>query len=114
MLRQGRRRGDVLRRSMRFGSFAGHSIGGSGQPRQQGRRKDGQRRGKNLAPEDELWHELVLSGVGGRTVAEAKERLSFVEFMSWQRYIRSPGTLNIGLREIGRASSSDIHSIWQA
>jgi hypothetical protein len=49
-----------------------------------------------------LLHELVLAGVGGRTVAEAKERLTYAEAVAWEAYRRKYGTLNVGLRlEIG-------------
>ena len=41
---------------------------------------------------------MVLSGVGGRTIAEAQERLSFREFQSWQRYRAKRGSLNVGMR----------------
>jgi len=41
---------------------------------------------------------LVLSGVGGRTIAEAQERLSFREFQGWQRYRMKRGSLNVGMR----------------
>lgn len=47
--------------------------------------------------EDEFWHELVLNGVGGRTIAEAKERMSLAEFESWWAYRQRRGVLNIGL-----------------
>lgn len=41
---------------------------------------------------------MVLSGVGGRTIAEAQERLSFREFQAWQLYRAKRGSLNIGMR----------------
>jgi hypothetical protein len=40
----------------------------------------------------------VLCGIGGRTIAEAKERVSFAEFMSWARYRNRRGSLNLGMR----------------
>ncbi|WP_445677812.1 phage tail assembly protein T [Pseudomonas protegens] len=51
-----------------------------------------------MEPEEELWHELVLAGVGGRTIAEAKQNLSYVEAMEWMRYRMQTGPLNLGLR----------------
>jgi hypothetical protein len=44
----------------------------------------------------------VLNGIGGRTIAEAKERITHDEFVAWVGYIRKRGTLNVGLRlEVG-------------
>lgn len=40
----------------------------------------------------------MLNGIGGRTIAEAKQRMSYVEFLSWAAYIRQRGTLNQGMR----------------
>jgi hypothetical protein len=40
----------------------------------------------------------VLAGVGGRTIAEAKQNLSYVEALEWFKYIGKRGTLNHGLR----------------
>ena len=40
----------------------------------------------------------MLNGVGGRTVAEAKERMSFAEALDWQTYIERRGSLNLGMR----------------
>lgn len=34
-----------------------------------------------------------MAGVGGRTIAEAKQRLSYAEVMSWQAYMRKRGPL---------------------
>lgn len=46
----------------------------------------------------------MLNGIGGRTVAEAKERMSDHEFGQWCAYIRKRGTLNLGTRlELGVA-----------
>ncbi|WP_456362276.1 phage tail assembly protein T [Pseudomonas syringae] len=45
-----------------------------------------------------MWHQLVLSGVGGRTIAEAKERLSLAEFRSWVKFIGRRGSLHTGMR----------------
>ncbi|WP_328310531.1 phage tail assembly protein T [Pseudomonas guariconensis] len=45
-----------------------------------------------------MWHELVLCGIGGRTIAEAKERLSFPEFRAWVKYRKLRGSLHLGMR----------------
>jgi hypothetical protein len=45
-----------------------------------------------------VWHELVLAGIGGATVAEAKQRLQYVEFLDWLTYRRMRGSLNMGSR----------------
>lgn len=46
----------------------------------------------------------MLNGIGGRTVEEAKERMSDHEFGQWCAYIRKRGTLNLGSRlELGVA-----------
>lgn len=39
-----------------------------------------------------------MAGVGGRTIAEAQERLSYSEFISWQKYRAKRGSLNLGMR----------------
>lgn len=44
----------------------------------------------------------MLHGIGGRTIAEAKERMTHHEFVSWCAYVRKRGTLHVGMRlEIG-------------
>lgn len=40
----------------------------------------------------------MLNGIGGRTIEEAKERLSHAEFVSWCAYIQKRGPLDIGSR----------------
>ncbi|MCY1287202.1 hypothetical protein D9M68_176630 [compost metagenome] len=40
----------------------------------------------------------MLCGVGGRTIAEAQQRLSYPEFLSWQKYRAKRGTLHVGMR----------------
>jgi hypothetical protein len=45
-----------------------------------------------------VWHELVLHGIGGRTIREAKERMTYAEALDWMEYIRRRGSLNVGLR----------------
>lgn len=39
-----------------------------------------------------------MHGIGGRTIAEAKQRMSLAEAMQWQAYINKNGTLDLGLR----------------
>lgn len=41
-----------------------------------------------------FWHELVLNGVGGRTVEEAKRNMSYKEFIDWVKYRNVNTTLN--------------------
>jgi hypothetical protein len=40
----------------------------------------------------------VLCGVGGRTIAEAQQQLSYPEFLSWTAYRRKRGSLHFGMR----------------
>lgn len=40
----------------------------------------------------------MLNGIGGRTIEEAKERLSFVEAQQWSTYMARRGSLNVGTR----------------
>ena len=53
---------------------------------------------KALTPTDELLHELVLAGVGGRTVEEARRNISWSEFQAWMLYREKHGPLWHGLR----------------
>ena len=39
-----------------------------------------------------------MCGIGGRTIAEAQERVSYPEFISWAKYRAKRGSLNVGLR----------------
>lgn len=49
-------------------------------------------------------HELVLNGVGGCTIAEAKANISYSEVLAWSAYRDKYGTLNLGRRlELGTA-----------
>lgn len=43
----------------------------------------------------------MLNGVGGRTVFEAKERLTYAEAMDWFAFIRKRGSINQGMRMEG-------------
>lgn len=40
----------------------------------------------------------MLAGIGGRTVAEAKENLQYAEFLDWLTYRRMRGSLNMANR----------------
>jgi hypothetical protein len=40
----------------------------------------------------------VLCGIGGRTIAEAKLRLSHAEFRSWVAFRQKRGSLHVGMR----------------
>lgn len=58
-----------------------------------------------------MWHELVLCGVGGRTIAEAQDRLSYSEFLRWAKYRAKRGSLNVGMRvERGAAQLSALYA----
>ncbi len=45
-----------------------------------------------------MWHELVMNGVGGCTIAEAKDRISYAEYLQWARYRNKRGSLHPGMR----------------
>jgi hypothetical protein len=45
-----------------------------------------------------FWCELVLHGIGGATIEEAQERLTYAEARTWARFIGQYGTLNVGRR----------------
>lgn len=54
---------------------------------------------------------MVLSGIGGSTIAEAQERLSYSEFISWIKYRNKRGSLNVGMRvERGAALLSTLYA----
>ncbi|EAR2628810.1 phage tail protein [Salmonella enterica] len=56
-----------------------------------------------------MWCELVLNGIGGCTIAEAKVRLSFREFQQWIQYRQKYGNLNPMMRtEWGAALVSSV------
>lgn len=40
----------------------------------------------------------MLSGVGGRTIEEAKNNLSYTEAVSWMAYVRQSGPLSLSAR----------------
>ena len=40
----------------------------------------------------------MLHGIGGSSIAEAKENLSYDEVIAWSHYIRKRGSLNWGMR----------------
>lgn len=39
-----------------------------------------------------------MAGVGGRTIEEAKERLTYDEYLRWVEYRRMRGSFNVGMR----------------
>lgn len=41
---------------------------------------------------------MVMCGIGGRTIAEAKSRLTYREFLSWCKFRSKRGSLHIGMR----------------
>lgn len=49
--------------------------------------------------------ELVLHGIGGHSIAEARERLSYAEVVHWAAYRNKYGSLHTGMRlelEVGQ------------
>ena len=44
---------------------------------------------EKLTPADEVWHELVLNGIGGCTIREAKERIDYDEYRAWVAYLKA-------------------------
>lgn len=39
-----------------------------------------------------------MNGIGGSTIAEARQRLSYREFMTWVKFRRKRGSLHPGMR----------------
>lgn len=39
-----------------------------------------------------------MCGIGGRTIAEAQQAISYPEFVQWAKYRAKRGSLNLGLR----------------
>ena len=59
-----------------------------------------------------MWCELVLNGIGGATIAEAKVRMPQVELQTWVQYRRKHGGFNLGLRiEQGAGRIKQDHQI---
>jgi hypothetical protein len=55
----------------------------------------------------------VLCGVGGRTVEEAKENLTYDEYVNWCRYRSKWGGLHVGMR-IDRAVAHALRAYFNA
>ena len=52
-----------------------------------------------------------MCGIGGRTIAEAKSRLSYREFLSWCKFRDKRGSLHVGMRvERGSALLAAIYT----
>lgn len=51
-----------------------------------------------MTPWEEFWCELVLNGIGGRSIEEAQKTLSNSEVSIWMRFMKERGSLNIGGR----------------
>ena len=52
-----------------------------------------------------------MHGIGGRTIAEAKDRISYSEFRVWAAYRQRRGSLNTGLRvEQGLAMLASLYA----
>lgn len=51
-----------------------------------------------------MWHQLVLHGIGGASVEQAKKNLSAEEYLQWCGYIERRGSLDWGVKlEVGFA-----------
>lgn len=57
-----------------------------------------------------------MHGIGGRTVAEAKQNLSAAEVALWAEYRKKRGTLNVGLRleQLFALSDTRQAQVWGA
>lgn len=53
----------------------------------------------------------MLNGVGGRTVAEAKARISYAEAMAWVAYRNRHGSFNLATRaeQMGAIVALQVH-----
>lgn len=40
----------------------------------------------------------MLNGIGGKTIEEAKQNISYAEYLDWCEYIKKRGTLDVGSR----------------
>lgn len=65
-----------------------------------------------LTAADEFWHENRLAGIGGKTIAEAKDRLSFDEVQSWLAFREKYGSLHLQTH-IERAAATVAHTVSQ-
>ncbi|WP_441360252.1 phage tail assembly protein T [Acinetobacter harbinensis] len=52
----------------------------------------------DLSEDEEGWCELVINGIGGRTIAEAKRRITRQEFLTWRAFRQKRGSLFLGRR----------------
>ena len=52
----------------------------------------------DLSEEEEGWCELVINGIGGRTIAEAKQRITRQEYLIWRAFRQKRGSLFVGRR----------------
>lgn len=58
-----------------------------------------------------MWCELVMHGIGGRTIAEAQRRLTYSEFLVWMKYRHKRGSLHTGRRiERGTATLAALYA----
>ncbi|NWA25512.1 hypothetical protein HX866_11455 [Pseudomonas gingeri] len=56
-----------------------------------------------------------MNGIGGRTVAEAQENISYPEFMLWCKYRGKRGSLNLGMRvEVASARLAALYANMKA
>lgn len=47
-----------------------------------------------LTDNEAVWHELVLNGIGGKTVAEAKRNLTYQEACDWFLFAQQRGGIS--------------------
>ncbi|WP_228203392.1 hypothetical protein [Acinetobacter sp. CFCC 10889] len=52
----------------------------------------------DISTDEEFWCELVLNGIGGRTIAKAKANISYPELKIWRAYRAKRGSLFFGRR----------------
>lgn len=56
-----------------------------------------------------------MNGIGGRTIAEAQENMSYPEFMVWCKFRGKRGSLNHGMRiETAVARLASFYGNWKA
>ena len=55
----------------------------------------------------------MLAGIGGRSIVEAKERLSYREVLRWKAYFQKRGRPNLGLR-IEEAAAYIVAATYQS
>ena len=55
-----------------------------------------------------------MNGIGGRTIAEAQENMTYLEFMVWMKFRQKRGSLHLGMRvEIAFAQFQAFFFNWK-